>query len=405
MIAFSYNGQINDISGVTSWLQDLLKDLRDRDREISLNLHHFGPVPSAGELYRTASSMGVRVSGIPYPLTGDAVRDTLEFLNRTTPRVFLPQSLPGPHFAAEIASESGLPWVFTIHSDDPEYWALANSCGPVRGKGVWVAVSESIADQARAQYPEADVRVIPYGVNVPDKAVDWSTDTFDVVFSGRFVEEQKRVSQVLDVLIKACTLAPRIRATFIGDGPSRQSLNDRVAATGLGERIRFTGRLPKNEVLNELVGAHAVILMSDYEGLPVALLEAMACGLVPVVKNIRSGIPQLVKHGETGILVEDVNTATKALVDLSTDQARWTRMSDSARMLVSRNYSRENSHSRWRELIAELEERSSPRYPIPVPSRPVLPPFDKRLKLLDQRRNKTWIEKFAIRLKRRLCRR
>ena len=403
MIAFSYCGQLDDISGVSSWLQDLLRELRDHGHEVSLNLHHFGSDPSAGELFQAASAMGVEVSAITYPITRRAVVDTLEFLNRTTPGVFLPQSLPGPHFAAAIAAKAGVPWIFTIHSDDPAYWALADSCGPARGKGVWVAVSDAIAKQALAQYPEADVRIIPYGVEVPKEPVMWNSDSFGVVFSGRLVEEQKRVSQVMEVLIKACAMSPRIRATFIGDGDSRKSLEDRVKTEGLAERIRFLGRIPKSEVQKELAASHAIILMSDYEGLPVALLEAMACGLVPVVKNIRSGVPQLVKHGETGLLAEDVGEAASALVELSGNRHAWIRMSGAARNLISQEYSRHGSLSQWRKLIAEQAVCSSPSYPLRVPSHPALPPYDKRLGRLDQRRDKTWIERFAKRLKRKLC--
>jgi colanic acid/amylovoran biosynthesis glycosyltransferase len=64
--------------------------------------------------------------------------------------------------------------------------------------------------------------------------------------------------------------------------------------------------------------------MSDFEGLPVALLEGMAAGVVPVVRSIPSGIPELVHHEKTGLLVPNEPTqAAEALIGISRDPALW----------------------------------------------------------------------------------
>jgi hypothetical protein len=126
--------------------------------------------------------------------------------------------------------------------------------------------------------------------------------------------------------------------------------------------------------------------MSDYEGLPVALLEAMACGVVPVVRNIRSGIPEIVHEGRTGLLLGDnIATGAEALVTLANSPDSWSRMSTAARDLVSRSYSQEICHKKWQELIHELQARSEARYPLPVPVFPSLPPLDPRLAAFDHR--------------------
>ena len=387
MIIFSNYGVKNDISGVTSWLVSLMESLHRKGEPLSLFIQHFGSNTNEGSLFETACEHHIEVNAQPLPPTTSlAVRQTLRQLNRVKPTVFLPQGLPNTHFAAKIAQQYGLPWVFTIHSDDPVYWALADQAGPDKKHGVWVAVSEGIALEARNRFPNADVRVIPYGVSVPVNKAIWNTEKFRVVFSGRIVEEQKRVSKVLELFMEACRREPRIEAVFIGDGPDRASLEQQVRKYGLNDRIKFYGRLPVEKVVMELLSAQATVLLSDYEGLPVSLLEAMAAGVVPVVRNIRSGIPNIVLDGQTGILLgDDLKKNTDALVDLANSPAKWTKLSEGSRTLVSTQYHQDECHHKWHLLIKELESRAKIQYPLPIPLFPSLPPFDPRLSVFDQR--------------------
>jgi colanic acid/amylovoran biosynthesis glycosyltransferase len=387
MILFTHYGAIDDISGVTSWLQNLVSRLHQEGEPVCLRIHHFGNDPSEGSLLQDALAKGIDVSAVPIPTTTrQSVRDILKFLNHKRPAVFVPQALPGAHFAARLAEKSGLPWIFTIHSDDPIFWALADHAAPSKAQGAWVAVSESIAADARHKYPQADIRVIPYGVTKPPSTTQWNPKQFRVVFSGRIVEEQKQVSKVLDVLLLACRQSPMINAVFLGDGPERAKLEQRVLEAGMASRIRFLGRLTVDAVKSELLLAQAMILMSDYEGLPVALLEAMACGVVPVVKNIRSGIPEIVHEGKTGrLLSDDIAASAAILLDLANSPESWACMSTAARNLISQSYLESACHKKWQDLIHELEARSQVRYPIPVPRFPAIPPFDQRLAAFDCR--------------------
>jgi glycosyltransferase involved in cell wall biosynthesis len=387
MIAVSHYGAKNDISGVTTWLGLLLVELKADDIPVSLHLEHFGEDGSCGSFFLLARELGIPVSWVPR--SGDTSQDVkgvLEFLNRSKPDVFLPQCLPSAHFAARLAQRYGLPWVFTLHSDDPAYWALADLCGPEGSHGIWVAVSETIAAAARERYPKADIRVIPYGVSLPEGRAAWNPASFRIVYSGRLVEEQKRVSLVIQALIEACRGSNRIEAVVLGDGPAKPGMEEAVRFGGMEDRIRFAGRLCPQEVQAELLQAQAIVLMSDYEGLPVCLLEAMACGVVPVVRAIRSGVPEIVWNGETGLLVDDnPKKAAAVLVKLSEQSEDWGKMSQAARDLIVRCYSHEQCMKRWCGVLDELSGVSKVKYPIPVPYRPELPHCDERLKDLDQR--------------------
>jgi len=171
---------------------------------------------------------------------------------------------------------------------------------------------------------------------------------------------------------------------------------------GLAQRITFSGRLAPQQVKNELLTCQAIVLMSDFEGLPVALLEAMAVGVVPVVRTIPSGIPELVLHERTGLLVDDQPTnAASALVRLAGDPDLWECCSQAGRELVLRRYSEEACYRRWLSVIHELDSRSAVRYPLRAPLRFALPEGDPRFTAGYPPYRPPWV-RVAERLKNRL---
>jgi glycosyltransferase involved in cell wall biosynthesis len=95
---------------------------------------------------------------------------------------------------------------------------------------------------------------------------------------------------------------------LVGDGPEWRSLARQVAELGITERVEFLGALTHPRVLEQLAEADLFVLPSivaedgDTEGIPVALMEAMAAG-VPVVATAVSGVPELVRDGVTGVTV------------------------------------------------------------------------------------------------------
>jgi colanic acid/amylovoran biosynthesis glycosyltransferase len=122
------------------------------------------------------------------------------------------------------------------------------------------------------------------------------------------LQEYKGHAVLLHALAARAALG-RLEVELVGAGELRDPLERLAAELGLSERVRFAGSLTEQEVLERLDAADLFVLPSivaangQMEGLPVALMEALACG-VPVVTTRLSGIPELVEDGVTGLLAE-----------------------------------------------------------------------------------------------------
>jgi glycosyltransferase involved in cell wall biosynthesis len=146
-------------------------------------------------------------------------------------------------------------------------------------------------------------------------------------------------------LIEACRLLRarglELAVQLVGEGPDRAALARQINEAGLGDRIELTGTRTSVELAELLRGADLVATPSvpsrdgRREGIPVALMEAMATGL-PVVASRLSGIPELVEHDKSGLLVEpgDVDGLADAIELLCSEPALRKRLGRAAREKV-----------------------------------------------------------------------
>ncbi len=402
-IAFAHYSTEDDIGGASSWLIRLASDLRHQGWPVAVLLPHSGNHPEQSTIASALRAADVEVVLQPQlSSANDSVLQTLGFLNEWQPTVFLPQCLPAHYIAAVIAGRQGLPWALTVHSDDPQYWSILRVIRPRQTGGSTVCVSHYLAGEVKRRGFDSDPLILPYGVKLPSEQVHRDPDHFHVVYSGRVVEVQKCISLVITSLILACQASPRIRATIIGAGEALKNCQQQVYEAGLAEAIHFTGRLPAAKVQQLLGDAQAILLMSDFEGLPVALLEAMAAGVVPVTRSIASGIPELVHHEQTGLLVSDDPTqAAAAILRLEQDPQLWRHCSSASRDLVRRAYGQPQTLQQWINLIKDLQATSTPQYPIqkqllPITTKLKATSIDFEWKLLEQR--KRLVQEYRLRI-------
>ncbi|MFC6787822.1 glycosyltransferase family 4 protein [Halobaculum halobium] len=197
-----------------------------------------------------------------------------------------------------------------------------------------------------------DGKLYPNGARYVD------TDAFDVRvpfesrgevvgFVGRLDEEKN----VRSLLAAAQNLPESTNFRFIGDGP----LFEELETTATTDRVSFAGWVDHNEVSAELNEMRLLILPSDpTEGLPTTILESLACG-TPVYATPVSGVPDVVREGETGFLMNDPSPEGIA-ADVATilDRDDLIEVSRQGRAEVVRDYDFEAATHRYRDIFADL---------------------------------------------------
>jgi len=160
-----------------------------------------------------------------------------------------------------------------------------------------VAISREIAHSFRAVYGKEPDAVIPNGIDLTPARGDWrsahgfSPDDVLIVSVARLDPQKNPL-----LLIDALPPDPRCHLVMAGDGELRDAVRHRA-----GPRVHVLG--VRADIPDLLAAADVFALASDYEGLPVSIIEAMGAGL-PVVATAVGGVPELVEHNTTGILVQ-----------------------------------------------------------------------------------------------------
>src|SRR6185369_16626574 len=212
-------------------------------------------------------------------------------------------------FAGRWLRKAGIPTVGVIRADNDFYAGMVDEFvfgrPEFRLKGL-VCVSELLEQEVRRRNP-ADIIVtrIASGTQVPELVASPPAHTLRLVYLGRLQQEQKRISDVARAMCRAVRELAGVEADIFGHGPDQPAVERILASEGAGLPVRLCGRIDPEDVLKTLASRHALVLLSDYEGTPVAVMEAMAAGVVPICLWSRSGIPELVEDGVTGLIVRD----------------------------------------------------------------------------------------------------
>lgn len=272
-----------------------------------------------------------------------------------------------------LARRLDLPFVVTFHGYDATASDEELARWPNRGQVYlqrraamqrdvtrMIAVSAYIRDLLVARgWPAERLTVHHMGVDTtifaPAPDATPLTERAPVVFfAGRLIEK-KGLEYLIDALRLVRATVPGAELVVAGTGPRQGALAKRAAAAGVP--VRFLGRTPPEEVRAWMARAALYCMPSvraadgDAEGLPTALVEAMACGL-PVVATVHAGTPEAVVHGETGLLAAERDVAGLAahLTALLGDGALRTRMGAAARTRVLAHF----DHRRQAAVLEEI---------------------------------------------------
>lgn len=162
----------------------------------------------------------------------------------------------------------------------------------------------------------------------------------------------------LDALVRALADVPSARAVLVGDGPERPALESLADRLGVADRLVVTGW---TDAPSRWYGTFDVLVVpSHYEGLPLAILEAMHAGL-PVVATDVGSVAEAVRDGETGVVVGtgDQRALTAALARLAGDPQERRRLGDAGRALAASTFTAAAMARQYEALYRRLSARSS----------------------------------------------
>lgn len=237
---------------------------------------------------------------------------------------------------------TGIPALVTIHNT-LQVEGITGHCA-VLAEGLlrqhtagWVAVSAFLRNYAWnvLKVPDERTDVIANGVDVPSSIPPWCTGAV-VGVVARLIP-----SKGVDVFLKAVQLlrpeVPELKAVVIGDGPARDQLKYMAQSLGLQSTVHFLGHC--ENVVGLLKEMTVFVLPTRSEGLGISVLEAMAMG-VPVVATAVGGIPELVKHKRTGMLVrvDEFGAIARAVRKILQDREESETMRQAAFQHVRANY-------------------------------------------------------------------
>jgi glycosyltransferase involved in cell wall biosynthesis len=269
-------------------------------------------------------------------------RKMIRYLESQAPCIYIPNydynySCVSPKLSEKIIV------LGIVHSDDPVHYEHVERLGRY-WNGI-VAVSQEIANKVNVMDPTFASRmtVIPYGITVPNQFKNRSNTLnapLKIVYVGRLVEYQKRIQELPKIFHKLKERKIPFEATIIGDGEERESFLESCGSLVDQRIVGWKGILPNDEVQILLEDQDVIVLTSEFEGLPICVLEAMARGCVPVCMKIQSGLSKLIQDGKNGFLIEqgDIAGFVECLANFQSNPTKRQELSRNAYETVLQNY-------------------------------------------------------------------
>lgn len=269
--------------------------------------------------------------------------------------------LPNAPVAALVAKQRNIPLVVSMHGSDVfmaekggVFGAAARWCFD---RAAWItACSDELMQRALVVgADENKTELIPYGADAkafhvhPDEAArvraELRMERGDVMILavGRMVYK-KGFAFLVDAMPKILQRTPRARLVLVGYGDLRDELEQQARALGLNGHVTFAGQVKRQDIPAYFAASDIVSVPSvrdeagNVDGLPNVVLEGMAAGKPIVASNI-AGFPDVIGHGESGLLVpeKDSDAIANAVVELAEDASLRARLGAHARAQVHAN--------------------------------------------------------------------
>jgi glycosyltransferase involved in cell wall biosynthesis len=351
------------VGGVVNFVDNLLIHRRDDGmRHEAILLHNRVDVDTRFDGALSADAQRT----VEYELPPENLHAVLARLARAIPR--------GPgvlvtsdwlELAMLSVHDTGRSVVAIVHGDWDYYYDLA-----VKHQELihaFVAYSRQIHRRLLELLPERHeaIHFLPYGVAVPAVTRRPAPGPLRLLFVGRMTVS-KGILDLPAIDARLAELGVEATWTLQGTGPEEGALR---RLWDSHPRVRWSGLQPMERVLAQYLDHDVLVLPCRHEGLPVALLEAMAAGVVPVISDLASGIRDVVDPGVNGFRPppEDPAAFAAAIATLAADRERLEAMGRAARATVVARFDASRTVEGYQDLYARWRQIQRPR-----PAQPTL---------------------------------
>lgn len=346
--------------GVETLLVQLAGELRRRGHEVIPIL----PAELEGWLHPALRAEGFSPVSVDFRELGATgiVRHTLQVLRQNRIEVLHSHEFTMSVFGAMAARRARIPHVITMHGNQTMTAALRRRMAlrwAFRQSSAVVAVSADTRQHLEESLGVPPGRILTVRNGIPARSGDprpirleFGLGPEDVLLlSVGNLSERKGHAVLVRALahLRDQGLQPRWKLVIAGRGSQRESLEALIEETGLGAHVFLAGH--RDDIPSLQDAADLFVMPSLWEGLPLAVLEAMFAGN-PVVASLASGIPEAMDDGVEGRLVPpgNVEALAQALGPLLRDRSLRTRMGEAARMRARRDFTVERMASDYEAL-------------------------------------------------------
>lgn len=238
---------------------------------------------------------------------------------------------PVGYVAAAVARSLGLPTVLTFHSILRNKTYLLRAVNAVadvaRSAAVWSGVSDLVVHQVRHSLGDADVVVLPNGIDLaywrgtPSLSRARSSETITLVSAMRLHRKKRPLQLVRAFALAVSRSNAAARLVIVGDGPERDALEREIDELGLREgraHVEMLGWADADRLRSTYADADGFVLPSTRESFGIAALEARAAGL-PVIAMKASGSGEFLRHDTNALICADDAELMRSMVRFITD--------------------------------------------------------------------------------------
>jgi glycosyltransferase involved in cell wall biosynthesis len=255
------------------------------------------------------------------------------------------------------------PIVGVLHADEPHYYKLAEQ--HKNEVAIFVCVSARVSRLVKEKSPSIDpseVFIVPCGIELPPvENNDNVNAAIQLVYVGRITDYQKRSGDLAKVATQLQKQNIPFHLNIIGDGlEPKIALQKKIQEDGLQEQITFTGWLSQSEVHNDRTTSDVLILTSDFEGMPIAMMEGLASGCGFVGTRV-SGIEDYENHPLAKdcfrvFEVGDIETAITKIQEVAAVPINTRK--EAARKLAEEQFSMDICLGRYNKAIATIPAKT-----------------------------------------------